>query len=1125
MDHGDEHDDSGNGERESRDPNRLRSTSDSGTPQSPKLVPVKGTGLSGPFIRRPVMTVLLTLSVIVAGIATYNKLAVNDLPAVDYPIIQVTCAYPGADPVTMANNIATPLEKQFLQIPGLDIITSQSSQGNTSLTLQFVLSKSITDAATDVQAAIQRATGKLPIDLPSPPTFTKTNPNDQAVYLLGLMSDTMTDGDLYKYASTAVAQRIAILPGVSQVNIYGVQGAIRIKADPAALAARGLTMDYVANAIKAGTVYSGAGQFDGAHGSFVLQPNGQIDQAEGYRNLIVARNRDRSPVYLRDIAEVRQSVQDERTSRFFWVRGFNPPGSIVVLAVSLQAGANAVEVANSVKALFPELRASLPGSIKLIPVFDRSQTIVNSVHDVRATLLIAFVLVVMVIYVFLGRAADTLIPAVALPLTLLLTFAVMSMLGFSINNLTLMALTLAIGFLVDDAIVFLENVIRRAEHGESILKASYNTAGEISFTILSMTLSLAAVFIPLVLLPGLLGRIFQEFSITIIVAILASGLVSLTLTPLMCARSLGERRAGHKRARMEKWTGNFIKRVIGAYSRALDKFLDRAWLTIPILLVCILGLWFFFTHLPFTLLPPGDSGFARGVFIAQEGSSPEQMRAFQKLVNEKVIADPSVAQFFTVAGSLSRSSSSQAIIFCIFKPREQRDPIQQCLLRIQKSINEIPGLTAVITPSPVLQINVGATNQTQGQYAYTISGIVPQEVYGAANQMMTNLRAFKGFASLRSDYYNSTPNLTVNIDRERAATYGVSTSAVQSLLRTAYSQNYVYLIKQPEDQYQVILEVKDSERATPADLNNLYVRSNTGGTFSGTGAGGGTITTTTGTASNLVPLRAVTSTKQIVGPQAVNHFNQFTSVTINFNLLPVFEIGYATKFIEDSFAQVHQQIPSVQATFQGEALVFRQLFKSLPLLLLSAIFVMYVILGILYESYVHPITVLFPAIVPAVVGGLFTLWAFGSSLSLYSVIGLFLLLGIVKKNGILVVDFALKRIDEGLSLREAIHEASLERFRPIMMTTLAALMGAVPLALGFGHDASARRPLGLVIVGGLIFSQMITLFVTPVIYLWLEWFQEHVLDKVPFLRSAHTHHEGETARGDREIEPEPATVH
>src|SRR5213082_690251 len=1123
MERSEEHDGAGNGEHESQDRHLPGSTS--APSKEAKLVPVKGTGLSGPFIRRPVMTVLLTLSVIVAGIVTYNKLAVNDLPAVDYPIIQVTCAYPGADPVTMANNIATPLEKQFLQIPGLDIITSSSTQSNTSFTLQFVLSKSIVDAATDVQAAIQRATGKLPLDLPSPPTFTKTNPNDQAIYLVGLLSDTLTDGDLYKYASTAVAQRIAILPGVSQVNIYGVQGAIRIKADPAGLASRGLTMDDLASAIKAGTVYSGAGQFDGVHRTFVLLPNGQIDQADGYRNLIVARNRDGSPVYLRDVADVYQSVQDERISRTFWMRGFNPPGSVVVLAVSRQAGANAVEVANSVKALFPEIRASLPGSITLVPVFDRSQSIVDSVHDVQFTLMIAFILVVIVIYIFLGRATDTLIPAVALPLSLLLTVAVMYTLNYSINNLTLMALTLAIGFLVDDAIVFLENVVRRAEHGESILKAAFNSAGEISVTIMSMTLSLAAVFIPLVFLPGLLGRIFREFSVTIIVAILASGLISLTLTPLMCARILGERKAGHKRARMEKWTSDFIQRVIAGYGKALDKFLDRAWLTVPILLGCILGLWFFFTHLPFTLLPPGDSGFIRGVFIAQEGSSPAQMHAYQQQVNQKLKDDPNIGQFFTLAGFAARTSSSQGLIFCFLKPRSQRLPIDQCIPQLQKSISSIPGITAVLQPNPVLQINVGATSQTQGQYAYTLSGIVPDDVYAAADQLMTKLKNFKGFASVRSDYYNSTPNLTVDIDRERAATYGVSTSAVQSLLRTAYSQNYVYLIKQPEDQYQVILEVKDNERMQPADLDNLYVRSNTGSTIAPSGGGGG-ITTTTGTASDLVPLRAVTSTKQVVGPQAVNHFNQFTSVTINFNLLPNVAIGDATKFIEDSFAQVHQQIPSVQATFQGEALVFRQLFKSLPLLLLSAIFVMYVILGILYESYVHPITVLFPAIVPAVVGGLFTLWAFGSSLSLYSVIGLFLLLGIVKKNGILVVDFALKRIDEGLSLREAIHEASLERFRPIMMTTLAALMGAVPLALGFGHDASARRPLGLVIVGGLIFSQMITLFVTPVIYLWLEWFQEHVLDKVPFLRSAHMHHEGEPKlTGDGEVrEPMPAGV-
>jgi HAE1 family hydrophobic/amphiphilic exporter-1 len=1126
-----------NGESNSPPPNRqqyLDQAPDASAKQknTSKLIQVTGSGLSGPFIQRPVMTVLLTLSIIVAGLATYGKLAVNDLPAVDYPVINVTVSYPGANPTTMANNVATPLEKQFLQIPSLDLITSQSTQGNTSFTLQFDLSKSITDAATDVQAAIQRATGKLPSDLPSPPTFTKTNPNDQAVYLLGLLSDTLTDGDLYKYASTAVQQRIAILPGVSQVGVYGVQAAIRVKADPAALATRGLTMDDLAGAIKAGTVYSGAGQFDGVHRTFVLQPNGQIDDAEGYRNLMVARNKDGSPVFLRDVADVRQSVQDERLSRTFWARGFNPPGSVVVLAVSRQAGANAVAVANSVKALFPELNASLPGSIKLIPIFDRSQSIVNSVHDVQTTLFISFVLVVLVIYAFLGRATDTLIPVVALPLSLLLTIAVMYALNYSINNLTLMAMTLAIGFLVDDAIVFLENVVRRAEHGESVVQAAFNSAGEISFTILAMTISLAAVFIPLVFLPGLLGRIFREFSVTIIVAIFASGLISLTLTPLMCARLLREHGPGHKKTRVEQWVGDRIKRVIAAYGRYLDAFLDRAWLAVPILLACIIGLWFFFTHLPFTLLPPGDSGFIRGVFIAQEGSSPAQMHAYQQQVNQKLREDPNIAQFFTLAGFSSRSASSQALMFLFLKPQNERLPIEQCILQLQKSIGSLPGITAVMQPNPVLQINVGATNQTQGQYAYTISGIVPDDVYAAADQLMAKLREFKGFSTVRSDYYNSTPNLTVEMDRARASTYGVSTAAVQSLLRTAYSQNYVYLIKQPDDQYQVILEVADNERARPDDLDNLYVRGNSPGGNPGAGSSNTSsngVTATTGTSSNLVPLRAVTRTKQIVGPQAVNHFDQFTSVTINFNLLPGVAIGDAKTFIDKAANEVRPKFPSVQGTFQGEALVFAQLFDALPLLIISALFVMYVILGILYESYIHPITVLFPAIVPAVVGGLFTLWIFNSTLSLYSVIGLFLLLGIVKKNGIMVVDFALQRIDEGWNLREAIHEASIERFRPIMMTTLAALMGAIPLALGYGSDGSSRRPLGLVIVGGLIFSQLVTLFVTPVIYLWLEWFQEHVLDRVPFLRSGHMHHAGQTPQpataGDGELEPAAAGTH
>src|SRR6266496_2836488 len=814
----------GDGEREVKDKDRLRPRSFANERPEPtaKLVQVEGSGLSGPFIRRPVMTVLLTLSVIVAGLATYGKLAVNDLPAVDYPVIQVSCSYPGADPMTMANNIATPLEKQFLQIPGLDIITSTSTQSNTQFTLQFVLSKSITDAATDVQAAIQRATGKLPIDLPSPPTFTKTNPNDQAVYLLGLMSDTLTDWDLYKYASTAVAQRINILPGVSQVNIYGVQGAIRIKADPSALAARGLTMDDLASGIKSGTVYSGAGQFDGAHRTFVLQPNGQIDKAEGYRELIVARNPNGSPVYLGDVADVRQSVQDERISRFFWMRGFNPPGSVVVLAVSRQAGANAVEVANSVKALFPELRASLPGSIKFTPVFDRSQTIVNSADEVKWTLIIAFVLVVLVIYVFLGRATDTLIPAVALPMSLLLTVAVMYMLNFSINNLTLMALTLAIGFLVDDAIVFLENVVRRAEHGESILKATLNSAGEISFTILSMTLSLAAVFIPLAFMPGLLGRIFREFAITIIVAILASGLVSLTLTPLMCSRILKERGAGHRKTATERFVERYFNPIRDAYGRTLHWFLDRGWIAAPVLVACVIGVWFFFKQLPFTLLPTGDSATIRGFFIVEEGASPDQQRQLQNQLDPILQANPALDKYFTVAGRAGRGAGVFTVLF--LKDKGQRPDIDTVAAQLRKACSEIPGVFPTLNPQPVLQINIGATGSQFGRYSYVISGIDPDEVYSAADKLEAKLRAYPGFAGPpRSDLFRATPNLDLQIDRDRTGTYGVSTTKLQSLLRAAYSQNYVYLIKETDAQYQVIVEADDQALTGRQDLREVHV--------------------------------------------------------------------------------------------------------------------------------------------------------------------------------------------------------------------------------------------------------------------------------------------------------------
>jgi HAE1 family hydrophobic/amphiphilic exporter-1 len=1013
-------------------------------------------------------------------VLSYLRLPVNDLPAVDYPVIQVQADYPGASPETVANNIATPLERQFMQINGLELVTSKSTQGHTNLTLQFSLGKSIDAAATDVQTAISQASGSLPVDLPSPPTFSKTNPNDQPIMYIALTSDTVTRGQLYDYASTQMGQRISILSGVSRVAVFGTKAAIRIKADPSKMWARDISIDDLATAVKNGTSYSGAGQFDAASGTSLLRPQGQLESAEAYNELIVG-SRNGAPIYLRDVAQARESVQDERLSMRFWARGYPAPGATVVLAVYRQAGANAVEVANRIRALLPLISAELPGSVRVTLLYDRSRGIVNSVNDVQETLLIAFVLVVAVIFLFLGRATDTLIPAVALPISLLLTFMAMRLLGYSLDNLSLMALTLAIGFLVDDAIVFLENTVRRMEHGESALAATIASAKEISFTILSMTISLAAVFIPLVFMSGLVGRIFREFAVTIIVSILASGLVSLTLTPLMCARLLKDRGEGAKRTWMERVIGGAEKRLLGAYGRWLTWFLQHRWISALIWVVCLGGTVWLFVIVPKAFLPPGDSGVVTGVFIGREGSSPEQMRRIQDQVDAALLKNPNVLATIEVTGLSQFIASNQGIVFTFLKSAGERPPIQYEVANLMGGLGAIPGVMAFLRPFPVLEISTGATSQNQGQYAFSISGANPAQVFDTSAKLLTKLGEFPGFLTVSSDYYNNTPNLDIELRREQAKSYGVSEARILALLRNAYAQNYLYLIKKPTDQYQVILEAEDSARATPDDLALLYIRSDDG--------------------KRLVPLNALVTWKSSLGPQAINHLNQFTSVTLFFNLKPGVAIGDATDFITQAAAEIVP--PTLRASLQGEALTFRDTVRDLTLLMLLAVFVMYVILAILYESYVHPLTVL-STLPTALVGGLLTLVVFREQASLYAFIGMFMLMGIVKKNGIMIVDFALQHIDLGETAEKAIHDASMERFRPILMTTLAAVFGAIPIALGFGADGASRRPLGLVIVGGLIISQFITLFITPVIYLYLEDFQEKVLNRTAFFRSART---------------------
>ncbi len=1033
---------------------------------------------SEPFVRRPVLTTVLTVAVTLFGALSYFRLPVNDLPAVDYPVIQVQADYPGASPETVANNIATPLERQFMQINGLELVTSKSTQGHTSLTLQFVLSKSIDAAATDVQTAITQATGSLPVDLPSPPTFSKTNPNDQPIMYIAITSDSVTRGQLYDYGSTQIGQRISILPGVSRVSVFGTKSAIRIKADPSAMWARNISVDDLSSAVKNGTSYTGAGQFDAKSGTMLLRPQGQLDNAQAYSDLIVGSTNG-APVYLRDVAQVRESVQDERLSMRFWARGYPVPGATVVLAIYRQAGANAVEVANSIRALLPQVSTELPGSIRITPLYDRSRGIVNSVKDVQETLIIAFVLVVLVIFVFLGRATDTLIPALALPGSLLLTFIAMQVLGYSLDNLSLMALTLAIGFLVDDAIVFLENTVRRMEHGEDALQATVNSAKEISFTIVSMTISLAAVFIPLVFMSGLVGRIFREFAVTIVVSIIASGLVSLTLTPLMCSRLLKDRGEGSKRTWMERRIGGVEKRVLGAYGRSLWWFLEHRWISSLIWVVCLAGTVWLFLVVPKAFLPPGDSSVVTGVFIAREGSSPEQMRSVQERVDEVLLKNPNVMASIEVTGLSQFIASNQGIMFTFLKPPAARPPIQEEVAKLMGNLGGIPGVMAFLRPFPVLEISTGATSQNQGQYAFSISGVNPEQVYDAGGKLMAKLQEYPGFLSVATDYYNKTPNLDIEIRREQAKIYGVSEARILLLLRNAYAQNYVYLIKKPTDQYQVILEANDGARETPDDLELLYIRSDDG--------------------KRLVPLNALVHWKSSIGPQAVNHLNQFTSVTLNFNLKPGVAIGDATDFITKAAAEIVP--PALRASLQGEALTFRDTVRDLTILMALAVFVMYVILAILYESYLHPLTVL-STLPTALVGGLLTLYLFGAQASLYAFVGMFMLMGIVKKNGIMIIDFALQRVGHGESAVQAIHDASMDRFRPILMTTLAAVFGALPIALGYGADGASRRPLGLVIVGGLVVSQFITLFITPVIYLYFEDFQEKVLDRTSFFRSS-----------------------